>query len=95
MRLLAVAKFSPHHGVDRLIRGLAEYKGARPVLLTLVGVGAENPSLEKLVSELKLEDLLYLRVLRPEASLTLSLMTRMLLSVLLDCIESGFPSVQR
>lgn len=53
---LAVAKFSPHHGVDRLIRGLAEYKGARPVLLTLVGVGAENPSLEKLVSELKLED---------------------------------------
>ncbi len=56
VRLLAVAKFSPHHGVDRLIRGLAEYKGARPVLLTLVGVGAENPSLEKLVSELKLED---------------------------------------
>ena len=56
VRLLAVAKFSPHHGVDRLIRGLAEYKGDRPVRLTLVGVGAENPSLEKLVSELKLGD---------------------------------------
>lgn len=56
VRLLAVAKFAPHHGIDRLIRGLAEYKGERPVQLTLVGVGAENPALEKLVSELRLGD---------------------------------------
>lgn len=55
VRLLAVAKFSPHHGVDRLIRGLAVYKGQRPVRITLVGVGAENPKLERLVSELGLE----------------------------------------
>lgn len=56
VRLLAVAKFSPHHGVDRLIRGLVEYKGEQAVTLTLVGVGSENSMLEKLVSELGLND---------------------------------------
>ncbi len=56
VRLLAVAKFAPHHGIDRLIRGLAGYKGERPVRLMLVGEGSENPSLEKLVAELNLED---------------------------------------
>lgn len=51
IRLLAVAKFAPHHGLDRLIRGLAEYRGTRKVSLTLAGTGPELPYLEALVSE--------------------------------------------
>lgn len=54
--LLCVAKFAPHHGVDRLVRGLAEYKGGRDVRLTLAGRGAESSKLERLVSELGLGD---------------------------------------
>lgn len=57
IELLAVAKFAPHHGIDRLIRGLAQYKGSRKVHLTLVGVGAESPALERLVGEFEVENL--------------------------------------
>lgn len=56
VRMLAVAKFAPHHGIDRLIRGISEYRGTRIVHLTLVGIGAESTALEALVSECGLED---------------------------------------
>lgn len=49
IRLLAVAKFSSRHGIDRLIRGLSEYGGGRNVQLVLVGEGEEIPHLEELV----------------------------------------------
>ena len=57
IRLLSVAKFAPHHGIDRLIRGLAQYDGSRKVHLTLVGVGAESPALERLVKEYGVEEM--------------------------------------
>lgn len=57
IRLIAVAKFAPHHGIDRLIRGLAQYKGFRSVHVTLVGTGAELPFLKHLVRECSIEDL--------------------------------------
>ncbi|HMR77607.1 MAG TPA: glycosyltransferase, partial [Polyangiaceae bacterium] len=56
VRLLCVAKFAPHHGIDRLIRGLHNYEGERDVTLTLAGRGAESTELERLVSELLLTD---------------------------------------
>lgn len=56
VKMLAVAKFAPHHGIDRLIRGISEYRGTRQIHLILVGVGTESSALEALVSECGLEE---------------------------------------
>lgn len=53
--LLCVAQVAKWHGLDRLIRGMAEYKGSVNVRLHIVGDGSEVPNLKKLVSDLKLE----------------------------------------
>jgi len=53
--LLCVAQVAKWHGLDRLIRGIAEYKGNVNVKLHVVGDGSEVPNLKKLVTDLKLE----------------------------------------
>lgn len=55
VNLLCVAKFAPHHGVDRLLRGLAEYNGARDVRVVLAGSGIESPNLMNLAKDLGLD----------------------------------------
>jgi len=40
------------HGVDRIIKGLANYKGTSKVMLHIAGKGPELPALQKLVNEL-------------------------------------------
>lgn len=57
IKLIAVAKFALHHGMDRLIRGMARYEGSRKVHLTLVGIGAESGALERLVRECGVSDM--------------------------------------
>lgn len=54
--LLCVAQVAKWHGLDRLIRGMAEYKGNVNVRLHIVGDGSEVSNLKKLVSDLKLCD---------------------------------------
>jgi glycosyltransferase involved in cell wall biosynthesis len=44
------------HGVDRIIRGLANYKGIVKVMLHIAGKGPELPALQKLVNELGIND---------------------------------------
>jgi glycosyltransferase involved in cell wall biosynthesis len=54
--LLCVAQVAKWHGLDRLIRGMAEYKGNVDVRLHIVGDGSELVNLKKLVTDLKLGD---------------------------------------
>lgn len=54
--LLCVAQVAKWHGLDRLIRGIAEYKGDVNVRLNIVGDGSEVPNLKRLVADLKLEN---------------------------------------
>jgi glycosyltransferase involved in cell wall biosynthesis len=54
--LLCVANFSPWHGIDRLILGLAHYTGPCSVTLHLVGGGPEIPNLKKLCIQYNLAD---------------------------------------
>ncbi len=54
-----IAKFSPWHGYERLIKGLADYYSKEPnkeVRLLMVGEGEEKPYYEKLVWEYKLSN---------------------------------------
>ena len=55
IRLTSVANFNYWHGLDRLIKGIAEYKGEYRFILNVVGEGREIPKYKKLVSELKLQ----------------------------------------
>jgi len=54
--LLCVAQVAKWHGLDRLIRGMAEYKGNVDVRLHIAGDGSEVPNLKRLVADLKLEN---------------------------------------
>ena len=54
--LLCVAQVAKWHGLDRLIKGIAEYRGNENVRLHIVGDGSEIPNLKKLVTDLKLGD---------------------------------------
>jgi glycosyltransferase involved in cell wall biosynthesis len=54
--LLCVANFSPWHGIDRLILGLARYSGQCIVTLHLVGNGPMIPSLKQLCRQNNLSD---------------------------------------
>lgn len=54
--LLCVAQVAKWHGIDRLIRGMAEYKGNVDVRLHIAGDGSEVPNLKRLVADLELEN---------------------------------------
>ena len=57
--IVSVAMISPWHGYDRVIKGIADYYkngGVKNILYTVVGDGEEKKNLEKLVSDLKLEE---------------------------------------
>jgi len=54
--LLCVAQVAKWHGLDRLIKGIAEYRGNVNVRLHIVGDGSEIPNLKSLVADLKLEN---------------------------------------
>jgi glycosyltransferase involved in cell wall biosynthesis len=56
LRLLCIANFAPWHGVDRLIKGISEYKGETNIILNIVGEGSVIPELKDLTSKLGLED---------------------------------------
>lgn len=56
LELLSVTQAAKWHGLDRLIKGIAEYKGNVNVRLHVVGDGSEVPNLKKLVADLKLEN---------------------------------------
>jgi len=54
--LLCDAQVAKWHGLDRLIRGTADYNGNVNVRLHIVGDGPELVNLKKLATDLKLED---------------------------------------
>lgn len=56
LRLLCVASVSRWHGLDRLVRGLAEYEGPLPVKLDIVGEGSESENLKRLCQDLHMGD---------------------------------------
>lgn len=59
IRICCVARFSPWHGYERLIRGLSDYYRSEPqiiVELIMVGTGVETDKYRKLTEELQLDD---------------------------------------
>jgi len=54
--IVCVADVSIWHGIDRLIQGIAHYKGPLKIQLHIVGNGAELQNLRKLSSNLALND---------------------------------------
>ncbi|MFT3947233.1 MAG: glycosyltransferase family 4 protein [Agriterribacter sp.] len=54
-----VAELSPPHGIDRILRGLSEYKGKDIINLHIVGKGALLGSLKQLTEELKLKNVTF------------------------------------
>lgn len=72
IRLLAIAKWSYWHGLDRLLEGLKEYDHrtdrAYRITLTIVGAGTELINLKQLVKQLGIEKLVcFTGVLRGKA----------------------------
>lgn len=55
LRLLAVANVNPWHGYERILYGIANYKGKVKIIFNIVGEGAELKTLKDLTKELKLE----------------------------------------
>ena len=64
IKLLAVANVSYWHGFDRIIKGLAEYKGERKVEFVVVGEGSELNELKRLVNSYSLEEKVSFRGLK-------------------------------
>lgn len=56
LHLVAVASMLPWHGYDRLLHGLAVYKGGTKVVLHLVGQGKEIAKYREIVEKHYLED---------------------------------------
>jgi hypothetical protein len=54
--ILCVATVSFWHGIDRLIQGIAQYKGPLNVQLHIAGTGPELNSLKKLVQDREMQD---------------------------------------
>lgn len=54
--LLCVANVSRWHGLDRLLLGLATYRGTKQVILHIVGSGSELTHLQKLADDLGISD---------------------------------------
>lgn len=55
IHLLCAARFAPWHGVDRLLRGMAAYKGKERFVLHLAGDGPEAPAYAELAHSLNLK----------------------------------------
>jgi glycosyltransferase involved in cell wall biosynthesis len=55
LNLLCVANVNRWHGLDRLIRGLANYHGPASVTLHIAGDGPELPGLKKIIKETGIE----------------------------------------
>lgn len=55
LNILFVAKIYPHHGLDRLIKGLSNYRGELNICLHVVGDGPALPGIKRLVNNLKLQ----------------------------------------
>lgn len=59
VNIMIAASFEPWHGVDRFVRGMADYYasgGQRDLVLHLAGAGTRLASLKKLVEDLSLVD---------------------------------------
>lgn len=56
INLLFVAQVAKWHGIDRLIRGIASYKGKTEIILNVVGEGPAISELKKLTFNLGLEN---------------------------------------
>jgi glycosyltransferase involved in cell wall biosynthesis len=56
INIVCVATVSLWHGIDRLIRGIAHYKGPLNIQLHIVGLGPELRNLETLMSSLAMND---------------------------------------
>lgn len=56
LNMVCVATVSLWHGVDRLIQGIAHYKGQLNIHLHIVGTGPELRNLEKLIDNLEINN---------------------------------------
>ncbi len=56
IHMLCAAHFSPWHGVDRLLHGMAAYDGPQRFILHLAGIGESLPQYLDLVRRLNLEN---------------------------------------
>jgi glycosyltransferase involved in cell wall biosynthesis len=56
LRIICVADVAFWHGVDRLIRGIAAYKGEWNIQLNIVGGGDELSNLKNLANQLEIND---------------------------------------
>jgi len=56
VHILFVATVSFWHGIDRLIKGIALYKGQVNIQLHIAGTGAEITTLKKLIRDLQIDD---------------------------------------
>jgi glycosyltransferase involved in cell wall biosynthesis len=54
-----VAEFTPTHGVDRLLRGLQQYRGEYAIKLNMVGTGSELRKLQELTAQLNLQNVIF------------------------------------
>jgi len=56
LHLICVANVSRWHGLDRLLNGMAIYRGNSHIFLHIAGEGADIPSLKQLVEKLNLQN---------------------------------------
>lgn len=56
IHLIGVANVSDWHGFDRIIKGMVNYSGKRPVIFDIVGKGPAIPEYKKLVDQYNLAD---------------------------------------
>ncbi len=54
-----VAEYTPPHGIDRLLRGLQQYKGEYIIKLNIVGSGTELGKLKELTSQLEIKNVTF------------------------------------
>lgn len=54
LHLLCVAEVGKWHGLDRLLKGMAEYRGETRIIFHIAGDGDEIPSLRQLVEKLNI-----------------------------------------
>ena len=56
VHLLCVANVMKWHGIDRLIRGMKEFKGPEKIYLHVVGMGEELPAIKRMVENFAMND---------------------------------------
>lgn len=54
-----VAEYTPPHGVDRLLRGLQQYRGEDTIKLNIVGTGSELNKLKELTAQLNIPNVVF------------------------------------